>query len=137
MKLLFLVVVLVSIIYDIHTGIILLIAFLMLMIQFNNHIFDDIRHKEMELYHNLHPASLNDASTQQDDDIIIDDNTTKLQCDNVKKNELSCNIVAHTTDAQSNVDYTVDNKIKPYEVFMKMMTSQEHLDKASNSALLQ
>jgi len=109
----------------------------MLMIQFNNHIFDDIRHKEMELYHNLNPASLNDASTQQDDDIIIDDNTTKLQCDNVKKNELSCNIVAHTTDAQSNVDYTVDNKIKPYEVFMKMMTSQEHLDKASNSALLQ
>ena len=143
-KLLLLAVVIGTIIADLHTGIILLIAFMMLMIQFNSIIVDDIRHKEMELFLTSRPAPLNaDEEVAEEDETgfkVIPDSkeaAAGVQCDNIKKNEISCNILKVSTDPQSNADYALDSKVKPYEVFVKMMTSQEHLDKASNSAFWQ
>jgi hypothetical protein len=125
-KLALLALVVIALIIDLHTGIILLIAFLMLMIQFNNIVVGDIRNKNKEMFLSLRPASFEDKEQKP----------TTVQCDNIKKNEISCNIVNHTMDPESNVDYNVDQKVKPYEVFVKMMTTQEHLEKASNSAFI-
>lgn len=38
--------------------------------------------------------------------------------------------------SESILNYSIDSKIKPYEVYIKMMTSGEHLEKAANDALL-
>lgn len=124
-KLLLLALVVIVLVIDLHTGIILLITFLMLMIQFNNIVVSDIRNKR-EMFLNMRPAPVD----------VKDQTPTTVKCDNIKKNEISCNIVNHTMDQQSNVDYNVDKKVKPYEVFVKMMTTQEHLEKASNSAFI-
>jgi hypothetical protein len=34
------------------------------------------------------------------------------------------------------LNYSIDPKVKPYEVYIKMMTSGEHLEKAANDALI-
>jgi hypothetical protein len=126
-KLFLLVAVVATLLFDLHTGIILLIAFMMLMIQFNSSIVDNIHNKEMEMFLTSMPAPIQETST---------DNPVSIECDNIKKNEISKCIIEHNTDEKSNVDYSVDSKVKPYEVFVKMMTTQEQLDNASNAAIL-
>jgi hypothetical protein len=133
-KLFLLVAVVATLLFDLHTGIILLIAFMMLMIQFNSSIVDAIHNKEMEMFLTSLPAPLQGTST--DNDNVIPQKPATIECDNIKKNEISKCIVDHNTDEKSNVDYAVDSKVKPYEVFVKMMTTQENLDNASNAAIL-
>lgn len=132
-KILLLVIIIATLVSDLHTGIILLVAFLLLMVQFNSSIVDNIRNKNIELFLSYRPASIDnkdsDVEELKSDDKII-------QCDNKKKNEISECIVKRNLDTKSNVDYAIDHKVKPYEVFLKMITTQEHLDKASNSAFL-
>jgi hypothetical protein len=132
-KLFMLVAVVATLLFDLHTGIIFLIAFMMLMIQFNSSIVDDIQNKEIEMFLTSLPAPLQGTST--DNDKVIPQNHASIECDNIKKNEISKCIVDRNTDKKSNVDYAVDSKVKPYEVFVKMMTTQEHLDNASNAAI--
>jgi hypothetical protein len=124
-KLILLLAVVATLLFDLHTGIILLIAFMMLMIQFNSSIVDDIHNKEMEMFLTSFPAPLQEQSTP-----------VSIECDNIKKNEISKCIVDRNIDEKSNVDYTVDRKVKPYEVFVKMMTTQDNLNNASNAAIL-
>jgi hypothetical protein len=38
--------------------------------------------------------------------------------------------------SESMLDYQVDPKVRPYEVFVKMITSNEQLEMASNAAFL-
>jgi hypothetical protein len=130
-KLVLLLAVMATLLFDLHTGVILLIAFMMLMIQFNNHIVDDIRQKEIEMFLTSLPAPLT-----SDVDRVIPEEPASIQCDNIKKNEISKCIIERNVDKKSNVDYVVDTKVKPYEVFVKMLTTQEHLDNASNAAIL-
>jgi hypothetical protein len=133
-KLILLLAVVATLLFDLHTGIILLIAFMMLMIQFNSSIVDDIHSKEMEMFLTSFPAPLQEQSKEADN--IIPEKPATIECDNIKKNEISKCIVDRNIDEESNVDYTVDTKVKPYEVFVKMMTTQEHLNNASNAAIL-
>lgn len=136
-KLVLLVAVVVTLLFELHTGIIFLIAFMMLMIQFNNHIVDDIRNKEMEMFLTSLPAPLSTPADEHDDaNRVIPEKPVSIQCDNIKKNEISNCIIERNIDKKSNVDYAVDSKVKPYEVFVKMLTTQEHLDNASNAAIL-
>lgn len=109
--------------YDLHTGILLTVAFLILIIQFNVSSLDTINNKKnMEFF--LSPA---DYVKDEKDPEDMKKLRQQLECDNVKKNEISSDIF----------DYQIDNKVKPYEVFVKMLTTKEHLDSASNSAFLQ
>ena len=133
-KMFLLVAVVATLLFDLHTGIILLIAFMMLMIQFNSSIVDDINNKQIEMFLTSLPAPLHGKST--DNENIIPQNHAGVECDNIKKNEISKCIIDRNTDKKSNVDYAVDTKVKPYEVFVKMMTTQDHLDNASNAAIL-
>jgi MFS superfamily sulfate permease-like transporter len=119
-KIVLLIVVLAVMYYDLHTGILLTIAFLMIIIQFNSISLNDIQAKKIEFF----SAEYN--KNDKDPEHIVTFKKS-LECDNEKKNEISDDIF----------DYTVDTKVKPYEVFVKMITTKEHLDNASNSAILQ
>lgn len=124
-KILMLLIILVVTYFDLHTGILLTVAFLVLIIQFNASALDIINHnKNLEFFLSSIPA---DYDKDEKDPEDIKKLKQQLECDNIKKNEISNDIF----------DYQVDNKVKPYEVFVKMLTTKHHLDNASNSAFLQ
>jgi chromate transport protein ChrA len=85
-KIFLLVAVVATLLFDLHTGIILLIAFMMLMIQFNSSIVDDINNKQIEMFLTSLPAPLQGTST--DNDNVIPQNPASIECDNIKKNEI-------------------------------------------------
>jgi hypothetical protein len=129
-KILMLAIIVLTLMVDIHLGILLVIAFMILIIQFNGAIISDISQKKLELFMSSLPAPLKH-----------DINSTPLSCDNVIKNKISDDIANYTTDKDTQVvngiEYPIDPKIKNYEVFVKMMTSKNQLDIASNSAFLE
>lgn len=110
--------------YDLHTGILLTIAFLIIVIQLNSNTLNELEQKKLEMFLSLVPAEYNRNEKNPEHMTHI---KKTLECDNVKKNEISKNIF----------DYSVDPKVKPYEVFIKMATTKQNLDNASNSAFLQ
>jgi hypothetical protein len=132
-KILLLSLVVLVIYYDLHTGILLTIAFLMIIIQFNNVTLTDIQARKLELFSSYVPAEFDNDTTQTSQTSQTNQPEHKekeiqsVECDNTNKNEISDNIF----------QYSIDPKVKPYEVFVKMMTTQSHLDDASNAAFLQ
>lgn len=125
-KVVLLLAILLTLYYDLHSGILLTILFLMLLIQFNTTTLDAIENKKFELFlASVPPEYKNDEPITQYGN--KSQNHKLVECDNEKKNEISNDIF----------DYTVDTKVKPYEVFVKMLTTKDHLDNASNSAFLQ
>lgn len=132
-KVLLLVGVVLVLYYDLNTGILLTIAFLMVMIQLNTLTMEDIHMKKMEMFLATVPA---DFGRDGIDDKVGVAETNVLyekaqECGN-KKNEVT--VQEHNSNS---LDYAVDSKVKPYEVFVKMLTTKEQLDAASNSAFLQ
>ena len=124
-KIIILSVILIVTYYDLHTGILLTVAFLILIIQFNASSLDIINHnKNLEFFLSSIPA---DYDKNEKDPEDVKQLKQQLECDNVNKNKISNDIF----------DYQIDNKVKPYEVFVKMLTTKDHLDNASNSAFLQ
>ncbi len=107
--------------YNLHLGILFIIAFLIILIQLNGNTITQINSRKLELF----MASLPDSTEH----IMSTTNTNQqtVECDNKQKNELSEEIL----------DYSLDPKVKPYEVFVKMLTTAEHLENASNSAHLE
>lgn len=107
-KVLLLLVVLSVIYYDLHLGILLLVAYIMMIIQLNSPIV----------------AALPTKIPQTQSEAFDEENVPTIPptaCDNKKKVEMNNGIL----------EYSLDPKVKPYEMFIKMMTSQEHLDKAA------
>lgn len=120
-KIILLMLVLIVLYHDLHLGILLVIAFLMLNIQLNVPIMTAMDAKMLERFLSSQPDNVDTVDTN---DKII--HKTIAPCDNEKKNEISQNIL----------DYSIDTKVKPYEVFIKLMTTKDHLDSAANSAFL-
>lgn len=118
-KIIMLLMILVVMYYELHLGILLVIAFLIISIQLNIPTMSKIDERKLELFLSSIPAEL---SLENTSDMVSD----VAVCDNTKKNELSEDIL----------NYTVDTKVKPYEVFVKLMTTKEDLDNAANSAFL-
>ncbi len=134
-KVLLLVGVVLVLYYDLNTGILLTIAFLMVMIQLNALTMENIHFKKMEMFLAMEPA---DFGRDGIDDKVGVAETNVLyekaqECGN-KKNDVP--VQNHESNSNS-LDYNVDAKVKPYEVFVKMLTTKEQLDAASNSAFLQ
>jgi len=107
--------------YNLHLGILMTTAFLIFLIQINGNTLTQINSKKMELFLASFPP---DRDEHAKSDSIIPQQI--IECDNKVKNELS----------ESILDYSLDPKVKPYEVFVKMMTTNAHLESASNSAFL-
>lgn len=99
--------------YDIHLGLLLLTLFIILLVQVYHGVIEEA-HVKIEAFKLL---------SVQPNDVA---------------NEENCDLGAKLREKASEdiVDYTLDNKVKPYEVFVKMMTNQDHLDMASNAAIL-
>lgn len=119
--------------YDLNTGILLTIAFLMMMIQLNALTMEDIQLKKWEMFLATVPAEfgrdgIDDKVGVAETDVLYE---KAQECGN-KKNETT--IQEHNSNS---LDYAVDSKVKPYEVFVKMLTTKEQLDAAANSAFLQ
>lgn len=123
-KIVLLVGVLGALYYDLHTGILLTVVFLMIMIQLNALSIQSIQQKKLELFLASMPADFD--KEEQESDLGVEMKKS-YECGNPKKDELSEEIF----------DYTVDSKVKPYEVFVKMMTTKQQLEDASNAAFLQ
>lgn len=124
-KIIMLLIILVTTYYDLHTGILLTVAFLILVIQFNASSIDVLKNnRNLEFFSSSIPANY---EKDEKDPENIQKLKQSLKCDNIMKNEISNDIF----------DYQIDDKVKPYEVFVKMLTTKEHLENASNSAFLQ
>jgi hypothetical protein len=122
-KILLLLGILVVMYYDLHTGILLNIAFLLMLINLNSIIMEqNLFDKDMQLEKFL-PLLHSKVETHVESEKA----TSTIDCiDDEKKQNISENIL----------DYQVDTKVRPYEVFVKMITSNEQLEMASNSAVL-
>lgn len=118
-KILLLIIIIGVIEYDLHTGILLVIAYLLLNIQLNVPTIVKVEERKLELFLASLPTEISELQSQ-------DVSHLDVPCDNTQKNELSTDIF----------EYSVDTKVKPYEVFVKMMTTKDHLDNAANSAFL-
>jgi hypothetical protein len=99
--------------YNLHLGILLLVAYIMVIIQLNTPYIVDLSSKKTETFK---------QSQEQEQELP----SFPVVCENKKKAEMNNSIL----------EYSLDPKVKPYEVFIKMMTSQEQLDKASSDAFL-
>ena len=110
--------------YDLHTGILLTVVFMMIMIQLNAVSIHNIQQKKLEMFLASIPADFDKNEKESDLGVEM---KKSYECGNEKKDKLSEDIF----------DYSVDNKVKPYEVFVRMMTTKQQLDDASNAAFLQ
>lgn len=123
-KIVLLIVVLGALYYDLHTGILLTVVFLMIMIQLNAISIQNIHQKKLEMFLASIPADFDKNEKESDLGVEM---KKSYECGNEKKDKLSEDIF----------DYSVDTKVKPYEVFVRMMTTKQQLDDASNAAFLQ
>ncbi len=103
--------------FDIHIGLLLLTLFVIVLVQSNLAVIEEA-HEKIEPFR---LACANSDTTTHNDCLLEEQSFGEKQ-----KELLSENVV----------DYTLDDKVKPYEVFIKMMTNQEHLDMASNDAII-
>ncbi len=102
--------------FDFHLGLLLTIAVMIFILQTNQSIIEGAQEKWRETYQEKpHPRSVVVSSCAPSDDY-----------GNEKKQEVSRDIL----------EYTLDDKVKPYEIYVKMITTKEHLENASNSAFL-
>jgi hypothetical protein len=96
--------------YDIHLGLLLLTLFIIILVQLSQSAIKEA-HVKVEMFRmnqNQNNASQCDFGEKQKDELSAD-----------------------------HVEYILDDKVKPYDVFIKMITSKNHLDLASNAAILQ
>jgi hypothetical protein len=96
--------------YDIHLGLLLLTLFIIILVQLSQGAIEEA-HVKVEMFkmkQNQNNVSMCDFGEKQKDEISAD-----------------------------HVEYVLDDKVKPYDVFIQMMTSKNHLDMASNAAILQ
>jgi hypothetical protein len=94
--------------YDIHLGLLLLTLFIIILVQLSQGAIEEA-HVKVEMFKmNQNNVSMCDFGEKQ-------------------KEELSAD----------HVEYILDDKVKPYDVFIQMMTNKNHLDMASNAAILQ
>lgn len=96
-----------SFLYNPTTGVFVLMLFLLLLVQTNAQTISEGKSKKEKF---VAKVRANECDSTNDKD----------------KNELS----------ESILNYSIDSKVKPYEVYIKMMTSGEHLEKAANDALI-
>ena len=108
---------------DFQLALIATIAFLILIINLNNNILQ-MSSKQIDTFNNGN--SLLDQQFQAPVQIPKDiDQTQNIVCQNNKKNNINNDLITHY----------IDDKIKPYEVFIKMMTSDNALEKAQGDHL--
>lgn len=109
---------------DFQLALIATIAFLILIINLNNNILQ-MSSKQVDTFNNG-GASLLDQQFQAPVQIPKEiDQTQNIVCQNNKKNDINNDLITHY----------IDDKIKPYEVFIKMMTSDNALEKAQGDHL--
>lgn len=110
---------------DFQLALIATIAFLILIINLNNNILKMLPSKQVDKFSNGGESLLDQqfrAPVQIPKDI---DQTQNIVCQNNRKNDINGDLITHY----------IDDKIKPYEVFIKMMTSDNALEKAQGEHL--
>jgi hypothetical protein len=103
-----LVFIMVALYYDMHIGLLLLTLYIIVLVQLNHSVIEEAQVK-VEAFKIASGCNFGEQSIGEK-----------------QMEEMSDDII----------DYTLDDKVRPYEVFIKMMTNQEHLDMASNAAYL-
>lgn len=118
---------------DLHTGILLIVVFLLLVIQSNSVKIDDTKRARAKQLEMFIPLLKQQAEKIKHYEIhthvpsALPEIRENVVCDNdMKKTDISDNIL----------EYQVDTKARPYEAFLQMMTTKDQLDMASNSAYL-
>jgi hypothetical protein len=103
---------------DFHLGLLVTIAVMIYIIQTNQAVIEEAQERWIERFE---PKRMQFYKPK-----AISACAPSDEYGNEKKQEASKDIL----------NYTLDDKVKPYEIYLKMMTTQEHLDNASNSAFI-
>lgn len=128
-KVLLLLVILSAMYYDTHLGVLLLIAFFMLVIQFNAPLIIAISPTSGE----------EDTKTSKNHESIVTNQVggrpsyTRI----VNEQAPSCENKKKTVTNDGILEYNLDPKVSPFKSYIMNMTSAEQLEKASNDAFLQ
>jgi hypothetical protein len=107
---------------DFQLALIGTIAFLVLIINLNNYMLVDIK-KTMDTFVNADNKNdeLQSYFTKPTFNLPKDiDMSKNFVCQNTNKNDMN----------QDMLTYYIDDKIKPYDVFISMLTNEENLNKA-------
>lgn len=115
---------------DFQLALLTTIAFLILIINLNNNILNMASQtKHIDNFYNYskqQPASPLDQQFANSITIPKEiDQTQNIVCQNSQKTNINEDLISHY----------IDDKIKPYEVFISMMTNEEVLEKAQGSTI--
>ena len=110
---------------DFQLALIATVAFLILVINLNNNISTIMNHKDkFEQQPEQQPAYNVQFGPLVQDPLV--NNTANVVCQNQQvRNDINNDIISHY----------IDDKIKPYDVFIRMMTNEESLQKAQGEIL--
>jgi hypothetical protein len=116
--------------FDFHLGLLVTIAVLIYILQTNQAIIEEAKNKWQDKWDDKLQNKLTERFQTKELPIYPQVTSACAPSDeygNEKKQEASKDIL----------NYTLDDKVKPYDVYVKMLTTQEHLDNASSSAFLE
>lgn len=109
---------------DFHLGILMTIAVMIYILQTNHAVIEEAQDNIQQNWQDFRVERF------QTKGLPIHQETSACvpiaDYGNEKKQEASKDILS----------YTLDDKVKPYEIYVKMLSTQEHLDSAANSAFL-
>lgn len=109
---------------DFQLALLTTIAFLILIINLNNNILNmSSQTKHIDNFTNTSQLDNQFSSPIQISKDI--DQTQNILCNNNKKSNINEDLISHY----------IDDKIKPYEVFISMMTNNDALEKAQGSTI--
>jgi hypothetical protein len=127
-KILMLVTIVIVCFYDFQLTLIATIAFMILVINMNTNILMKASDAKVDTFTVHQDASLSPLEQQFAEPTKIPghiDQTQNIVCTNENKNDLNEDLIHHY----------IDDKIKPYDVYIQMMTSKDNLAKAQGSFL--
>lgn len=125
-KVLLLAIIVAACFYDFQMALVATIAFLILTINLNNSIFKTgmASGRSFEAFApQPSPLDLQFANTVRIPQEV--DQTQNLVCQNLSKSDINKDLLG----------LFIDDKVKPYEVFIKMMTNEEALEKAQGALI--
>lgn len=114
--------------YDLHLGILSLIAYFMIILQINSRAISD-----------LHVENTNGTDLSDDSKLTLEsqNNTKQSYSKIVDEQAPSCENKKKAVTNAGILDYNLDPKVSPFKSYIMNMTSAEQLEKASNDAFLQ
>jgi hypothetical protein len=124
-KIFLLVAIVIACFFDFQLALIATIAFMILIIHMNTNILMKTTETKIDTFAN-HTLSVLDQQFGQPTKIPDHiDQAQNIVCTNNQKNDMNEDLISHF----------IDDKIKPYDVYIQMMTSKDQLEKVQGALI--